>query len=301
MLEWPLRRAPRLRMTDTASPLQPPAPADPAPGTLSSERPDYAGFLQQHLASQTFNVVRYELPGESVWLKKAGPAIAAWRYRTLGLLSRLLDVPVLQPVVNPGGRTAIATEVRRLRDLHARGLRVPMVLADAPDGFLMRHLGLPGGNTPSLSDEIEAAARQAPANTLVLWQQGFAALQRVHASGTCLSQAFARNMVRCPDGVIGYIDFEDDPLATLPPALCIVKDALCYAHSTALFLDNAGTLEAARVDWHAWLAQTEPAVRAALERTVQQMRWVGKLPNQRKLGRDTLRLRAMVGLLRPLP
>jgi len=42
-------------------------------------------------------------------------------------------------------------------------------------------------------------------------------------------------------------------------------------------------------------------VRTALERTVQQMRWVGKLPNQRKLGRDTLRLRAMVGLLRPLP
>ena len=240
MLEWPLRRAPRLRMTDTASPLQPPAPTD----ALPAERPDYAGFLQQHLASQSFNVVRYELPGESVWLKKAGPPIAAWRYRSLGL---------------------------------------------------------PGGDTPSLSDEIEAAARQAPASTLALWQQGFAALQRVHASGTCLSQAFARNMVRCPDGVIGYIDFEDDPLATLSPALCIVKDALCYAHSTALFLDNAGTLEAARADWHAWLAQTEPAVRAALERTVQQMRWVGKLPNQRKLGRDTLRLRAMYGLLRPLP
>ena len=38
---------------------------------------DYAQLLQQHLASQTFNVVRYELPGESVWLKKAGPPIAA--------------------------------------------------------------------------------------------------------------------------------------------------------------------------------------------------------------------------------
>jgi len=83
-------------MTDTAPPLQPPAAAGAPSGALPAGRADYAGFLQQHLASQTFNVVRYELPGESVWLKKAGPAIAAWRYRTLGLLSRLLDVPVLQ-------------------------------------------------------------------------------------------------------------------------------------------------------------------------------------------------------------
>ena len=259
---------------------------------------DYAQLLQQHLASQTFNVVRYELPGESVWLKKAGPPIAAWRYRTLGLLARWLDTPVLQPVVNPGGRAAIATEVRRLRDLQARGLRVPQVLAAAPDGFLMRHLGAPGAATPSLSDEMEAAARSAPASTLALWQQGLDAMQLVHARGTCLSQAFARNMVRCPDGVVGYIDFEDDPLATLSPDLCIVKDALCYAHSTALFLQDAGTLATARPLWHAWVAQARPEVRTALDRTVHQMRWAAQLPNHRKLGRDTMRLRAMYGLLR---
>ncbi len=269
----------------------PPAPAGAATGV------DYAQFLQQHLSQQSFNVVRYELPGESVWLKMAGPPIAAWRYRALAIAARVLDVPVLQPVVNPGGREALATEVRRLRDLHARGLRVPRVLASSPDGFLMRHLGHPGMPSPSLSDEIEVAAREKPPETLPLWQQGFAAMQLVHTRGTCLSQAFARNMVRCPDGVIGYIDFEDDPLATLPPALCIVKDALCYAHSTALFLRNAGTLDAARGQWHSWLAQSDPAVRSAMDRTLQQMRWVARLPDSRKLGRDVLRLRAMHGLL----
>ena len=257
----------------------------------------YQAFLLQHLASQSFNVVRYELPGESVWLKKVGPRIAAWRYRTLGLLAKWLDVPVLQPVVNPGGQIALATEVRRLRDLAARGLRVPQVLASNPDGFLMRHLGAPGAATPSLSDEMEAAVRANPTHTLALWQQGFAAVQLVHTHGTCLSQAFARNMVRCADGVVGYIDFEDDPLATLPPALCIVKDMLCYAHSTALFLQDAGNLAAARPLWQAWEAGASPEVRTALARTVRQMRWVGKLPNNRKLGRDTMRLRAMYGLL----
>ena len=161
----------------------------------------------------------------------------------------------------------------------------------------MRHLGAPGAPSPSLSDEMEAAAAATPAHTLVLWQQGLDALQLVHTKGACLSQAFARNMVRCPDGVIGYIDFEDDPMATLSPALCMVKDALCYAHSTALFLQKAGMLDAARGPWQTWLAQSSPDVRHALERTVHQMRWVAKLPNNRRLGRDALRLRAMHGLL----
>ena len=282
-------------MTEPA--LSPPSPSDSLAAGSAAAPVDYAQFLQQTLPRQSFNVVRYELPGESVWLKKAGPSIAAWRYRALALAARVLQVPVLQPVVNHGGRSAIATEVRRLRDLQARGLRVPQVLASCEDAFLMRHLGGPGEATPSLSDEIEAAARTEPAQTLPLWQQGFAAMQLVHERGTCLSQAFARNMVRCPDGVIGYIDFEDDPMATLPAPLCIVKDALCYAHSTAIFLHHAGTLDAARQQWQAWLQQTPPEVRQALQNTVQQMRWVAKLPNNRKLGRDALRLRAMAGLL----
>ena len=271
---------------------------EPSPSTITLPAPGaYQAFLQQQLPQQRFNVVRYELPGDSVWLKKPGPAIAAWRYRLLAAAARLLDVPVLTPVVNPGGEVALATEVRRLRDLAARGLRVPQVLASAPGGFLMRHLGAPGAPSPSLSDEMEAAAAATPAHTLVLWQQGLDALQLVHTKGACLSQAFASNMVRCPDGVIGYIDFEDDPMATLSPALCMVKDALCYAHSTALFLQKAGMLDAARGPWQTWLAQSSPDVRLALERTVHQMRWVAKLPNNRRLGRDALRLRAMHGLL----
>lgn len=258
---------------------------------------DYTTFLRSHLQAQSINVVRYELAGESVWLKRAGPPIPAWRYQLLGMAARLLRADVLRPVVNPGGREAIATEVRRLRDLAARGLRVPAVLAVEADGFVMRHLGAPGQPTPSLSDEIEHAARHAPQQALWLWRRGFAAMQRVHGSGTCLSQGFARNMVRCPDDVIGYIDFEDDPLATLPRELCIVKDALCYAHSTALFLRQAGMLDAARPHWQQWRAQLDAAAREALDTTVRQMRWVGRLPDTRRLGRDTQRLRAVYDLV----
>ena len=47
----------------------------------------------------------------------------------------------LRPVPNPGGRAAIHTEARRLAALHARGLRVPAVLAVQDDALLLRHLG----------------------------------------------------------------------------------------------------------------------------------------------------------------
>lgn len=39
-----------------------------------------------------------------------------------------------------------------------------------------------------------------PEAVLRLWLQGLRAIELVHNQGTCLSQAFARNLVRCPDG-----------------------------------------------------------------------------------------------------
>ena len=147
---------------------------------------------------------------------------------------------MLRPVPNLGGEQAIATEARRLRDLAARGLRVPTVLAQQPGGLLLAHLGRPDQPTPSLGNEIESALPKGPEVVLALWLEGLQALSYVHATGTSLSQAFARNLVRCPDGTVGYIDFEDDPVAVLPLAHCQARDALCYVHSTALFLVQAG-------------------------------------------------------------
>ena len=176
---------------------------------------DYAAYLARQLAVQQFNVASYRLGDEQVWVKKANTPHGMARYRVLGALATLFGLPVLIPVPNLGGHTAIATEVQRLRDLAARGLRVPTVLAAQEDGFIMRHLGRPAEQTPSLGNEIEAAVPAGPEAVLRLWLQGLRAIELVHNQGTCLSQAFARNLVRCPDGVVGYIDFEDDPTAVL--------------------------------------------------------------------------------------
>ena len=122
-----------------------------------------------------------ELQGVRVWLKRAGPRHGMAGYRALGLLARLLRLPVLTPVPNRGGRAAIATEVRRLQELGQHGIAVPQVLATAEEGFLMADLGTPGRPTPSLAGELDTAwAAADSAAVLALWTQGLDTLARVH-------------------------------------------------------------------------------------------------------------------------
>ncbi|NCU64515.1 hypothetical protein GWK50_01420 [Acidovorax sp. 210-6] len=267
--------------------------------TAATSPPDYAAFLRDQYALQTPNVASYRLGSEQVWLKKAGPRHSMARYRVLGLLAWLTRLQVLRPVPNLGGSTAIATEARRLHSLAALGLRVPEVLAQQPEGLLLRHLGRPGEATPSFDGEMQAASAAGPQAVLARWQEGLAALQAVHARGACLSQAFARNLVRCPDGVLGFIDFEDDPLASLPLALCQARDALCYVHSTALYLREAGALPEARAVWAHWLAEQPAALGALLVTTAQRLAWLRHLPQDRRWGRDLQRARAAYDLLNP--
>ena len=264
---------------------------------LQAGSPAAMAFLQSQLAQQPHNVQRHAVGDARVWVKRAGPALGRARGRVLAVVARLLRLPVLAPVPNPGGSAAIATEARRLQDLRARGLRVPEVLAVATGGFLMRDLGAGGDHTPSLAEEIERAGATDPAQMLALWALGLQALAQVHAAGTCLSQGFARNMVRGPDGVVGFIDFEDDPQAVLPLPVCQARDLLCYAHSTALLLREAGCAEAAAARWRAHVQAGDPAVAAWLAQTVARLRWARRLPADRRWGRDALRLRAAYDLL----
>lgn len=265
--------------------------------TPPASPPDHAAFLRAKLPQQLSNLASYALGAEQVWIKKAGPRNGLWGYAALGLVARLVRLEALRPVPNRGGLDAIATETRRLRDLAARGLRVPAVLAAQEDGLMIRHLGAPGQPTPALDAVLRDAVPAGPQAVLAPWQQGLDALARVHAADTCLSQGFARNLVLCPDGEIGFIDFEDDPLAMLPLLQCQVRDALCYAHSAALYLDQAGALGAARPLWQAWQQARPAALRDALARSIARMDWLRHLPADRRWGRDLQRARAARDLL----
>jgi|UniRef100_UPI000A441338 hypothetical protein len=137
----------------------------------TSDAVDYGAFLRHQLATQPHNVMSHVLGNEKIWVKRAGTPHSMGRYRAMGVLAWLLRLPVLRPVPNPGGTVAISTEVRRLHDLAARGIRVPQVLAVQPDGFAMRHLGRIGVETHSLS-ATRSTTPYRPATAAPCWPCG---------------------------------------------------------------------------------------------------------------------------------
>jgi hypothetical protein len=272
------------------------APAPLEAGAPETTANDYAEFLRSTLARQAPTVASHRFGTERVWLKKAGPRHGKWVYRVLGLIAHVMRLDVLTPVPNPGGEAAIVIEARRLRELAAAGLRVPAVLAQQADGFLMSDLGQSRATVTVLRERLEQAAAVGPAAFLAVWREGLEAIAAVHARDLYLSQAFDRNLVQCPDGVIGYIDFEDDPGETLGLAECQVRDWLSYLHSTAMLV-RAASPQAAGDHWHAVQADASDAVRERIAHAARRMRWLRHLPEGRRWGRDTQRLRASARLL----
>lgn len=290
----PLRRGASARLHSARGTASAPAPLNalvrsPAPG-------DYAEFLRATLPRQEKNVASHRFGTERVWLKKAGPRHGKWGYRVMAAVARMVRLDIIKPVPNPGGEAAIATEARRLRALAAAGLRVPAVLAQQADGLLISDLGESGRATVVLQERLEQAAAAGPAALLAVWREGLAAIATVHAHGQHLSQAFDRNLVQCPDGVIGYIDFEDDPAEVMTLAECQARDWLSYLHSTAMMLEAAAP-NAAGQHWHAALAEVDEEVRARIALAARRMRWAQRLPASRRWGRDTQRVRAVARLL----
>ncbi len=271
-----------------------------APAPLEAAAPpqpeDYAEFLRLALPQQAKAVASHRFGSERVWLKKAGPRHGALRYHLLAAITRLLRLDMLTPVRNWGGEVAIATEARRLRELQGAGLRVPSVLAQQADGLLISDLGESGRPPVVLQERLDQAAAAGPAALLATWREGLFAIAEVHARGTYLSQAFDRNLVECPDGRIGYIDFEDDPGETLPLAACQTRDWIDYLHSTAMLVDAAAP-HAAEAHWHEALAPASDEVRQRLALAARRVRWLRHLPRGRRWGRDTQRVRAAARLL----
>lgn len=289
----PLRRGAPARLQMRKGVASASMPLDDAPVT---EPGDYAEFLRTTLPRQQKNVASHRFGSERVWLKKAGPRHGKWGYRVMAAVARMVRLDIIKPVPNPGGEAAIATEARRLKQLAAAGLRVPAVLAQQPDGLLISDLGESGRATVVLQERIDQAAAAGPAALLGVWREGLAAIATVHNHGQHLSQAFDRNLVLCPDGVIGYIDFEDDPAEVMTLAECQARDWLSYLHSTAMMLEAAAP-QAAGQHWHAALATVGADVRERIANAARRMKWARRLPASRRWGRDTQRVRAVARLL----
>ena len=184
-----------------------------------------------------------------------------------------------------GGSEAIATEAARLRALAAHDIRAPRLLAESAGGLMFTHIG-----EHTLLHHIENSPKR-----LDYWQQGLAAIERVHRNGQYLSQALARNIIVCNDGQIGFIDFEDDPGRYMPLERCQSRDYLCYLQSTAVWLQKHGLLGQAAAIWRQHSSSLPAALRTPIESAIRPIGWMRHL-QAGFWGNDTLRLAALAAL-----
>ncbi|MGD9944560.1 MAG: hypothetical protein AB7L76_01810 [Burkholderiaceae bacterium] len=263
----------------------PPAPlagADLGPCSIELSSLDQAPQL---LRRSRARVLAVNCNGRRVWIKGAASPHSRTRYRLLDLFSALANAPALAAVDAPGGESGIAIELRRLQSLRRAGIRVPQVLAHGPDWLCLSDLG---------STTLLAAIQQAPdaAARLGWWQTGLHAILQVHSRGACLSQGFARNIIiGSSPSTIGFIDFEDDPAASMSLTHAQVRDWALFLFSTSAAVEAGGPAEAAR-RFRTVMTREIAGVSFETLELLRRLRWLARVPGHPRWGRDVRLARA---------
>jgi tRNA A-37 threonylcarbamoyl transferase component Bud32 len=227
-------------------------------------------------------VAKVNTPDGVLLVKGQRPGRGPGRFKLMTWLSRWTRNPLLQPVPAYGGVRAQSIEVKRLAQLAAAGLPVPAVLHQGSDFIALQFL-----QGQSLQHHLTLA----PEEALAMFEQGLQAIHQVHQKGQYLSQAFARNIM-VVQGSLWFIDFEDDPLEVLSLQDAQTRDWLAYLLST-VWMANAPMAQLLAV-WQHIYGQLDSATQAAIVQACSRLRWLRRLPRERKpWGRDIVTLNAL--------
>ena len=248
--------------------------------------PEQIQTIDAQLALTSDRTALLQVEGRPIIVKRLEAPLKHWGYPVLNTLAAVLRQPMLRAVPAPGGSAAQAIEVARLRSLAAAGVSVPEVLQVTPQWFAISFLG---------KTSIDQLLRQEPDKILNYWESGLQAILQLHRLGQNASQCFARNMI-WHDGTVSFIDFEDDPIRTMPLASAQARDWLLYLHSTVYIL-NMDTQEIAQ-HFLSYLRQDEKNVQRELMRAARAFGWLRILPSERKpWGRDVISAQAAAQVL----
>lgn len=252
----------------------------------------YSTFLAEKKTVQTKSVQSYLIQGHKVWLKKASKRHSTWIYLPLRWASKLLRLEVLSPIPNFGGDVAIACEIQRLIQLHTQHIRVPQILAQDHDAFLISDAAPPNEQCAELG--LTLKKQKTTAQRLDVYRKAIQALQQTHLQRAYLSEAFARNILIDQDQNLTFIDFETDPAAVLNLEQCQSRDWLCFIFSTAAYFNRDELAQASLLITQV-LAEHSQSF-AEVSRVAGKIQWIAKFKPE-KLGKDGLRLIKSIELL----
>ena len=200
--------------------------------------------------------------GRTAWRKQYEPAgERRLRLAMLAALMRRLGIGALLPPPHRCGAEACAIELRRLRELDAIGVRVPELIAADDAALVLGDLGR------TFASRLRAAAGDDDA-TDALVQRVVDAIAEVHARSGYLGQPSPRNVAIDDHGRVGFLDFEEDPLAVMSLDEAQARDWLMFAFGVARYYDG-------RED--ALVALLAPALKNGPAGVVREARSVGRL------------------------
>jgi tRNA A-37 threonylcarbamoyl transferase component Bud32 len=252
--------------------------------------PDQVHTIEAQLARKPGRTRVMQLEGTKIVIKEPEPPTRHWGYPILNLLAAILRQPLLRAVPAPGGSKAQTIEIMRLRALDAAGVSVPKVLHLTRGWFALSYLG---------HRSLDQLLRHDAGNGQNYWENGLAAILDLHRLGQTASQCFARNMI-WHEGVVSFIDFEDDPVSAMPLASAQARDWLLYLHSTAFTL-KFGPSEALAARFLHFLEQDNYQVQLEVLRAARTFGWLRFLPGKRKpWGRDVVATQSAAAILHHL-
>lgn len=249
--------------------------------------------LLKLLAADPRRLSRAALDGRTVWIKRFDIEARPLAKRLHAFLSPVLPAAFLRASPSADAAGLAAREARKAARFNAAGFPTPTIIwRDGAVLVLSQVAEIVEPMLRRLARDGEAQRHDA----LLVEMAG--ALGRVHAAGLCHGRPHPRDMFRTADGTWGFLDFEEEPEASMPLAAAQARDVWL------LFMQIAGSARdeaTAAAAFDAWRAEAPAAVLPQLRRLVSAfspLAPVLKLMRPLGLGKDGRRLLGSVVFLR---
>lgn len=193
--------------------------------------------------------------GEKFWIKRHDQNKKKIGHHILGFFTFFIPLKILKPTVANQSADGLIPEAKRMEKFREQGFSVPEIIKSEKDVMVTRHLG---EILPKLI-EVQPYSEQ---KKLIL--QAADALLGVHRAGLCHGRPHIKDMVLTERGQIGFLDFEEDPVAVMGLARAQARDIFVFSMSISRFL-NAHDL---RFVCHALLAKSPSEIKKELNRLI---------------------------------
>lgn len=220
--------------------------------------PEGTAALLRLLAGPRRRLSSAEIDGRAVWIKRFDAErrpIAKWLHV---LLSPVLPFAFLRASPAANAASLAEREARKAAGFRAAGIPTPAILHRG-DAVLVL-----SGVAEIVEDALRRLRAADAAEHDATLVDMAAALGRVHARGLCHGRPHPRDMFRS-GGVWGFLDFEEEPEASMPLAVAQARDVwLLFMQIAGRSLQD-GTDERA---FAAWRAEAPAAVLPELRKAV---------------------------------